>query len=108
MESTQQGPDRRGGHRIGALIALNVLMLVALGVVSLAPSAAGQANQRPRGAYAMVSAQSQGFTEDVIFIVDAMNQELVALRYDRSNQGLRFIGFRDLRLDARQSGQGGR
>lgn len=106
MEAIAQDSSRVDRRRLTALLALNALLLVALGVVSFAPSADAQ-QRRPRGAYAMVSAKTQGFTEDAVYIVDANNQELVAIRYDRSNQGLRFIGFRDLRQDARQGGQGG-
>ncbi|TVQ81665.1 MAG: hypothetical protein EA380_01095 [Phycisphaeraceae bacterium] len=99
--------DRADRRRIAGLLALNGLLLAALGVVSFAPAVDAQ-QRRSRGAYTMVSAQTQGFTEDAIYVIDATNQELLAVRYDRSARGLRFVGFRDLRFDVRQATQGGR
>jgi hypothetical protein len=93
-------------HR--GLLALNGVLLLALLVVTFAPSADAQRENRRRGAYAMVSARALGFTEAAIWIVDGANQEMIAMRYDRSNKQLRFLGFRDLEADARAAGRGGR
>jgi len=50
----------------------------------------------------------QGVTESAIYVIDAANQELLALRWNRSNKALSAIGFRDLASDARRANSGGR
>jgi hypothetical protein len=82
------------------LLMLNGLLIIALVIVSFSPPAAGQRVNRPRGEYTMVAARAQGITEAAIYIVDASNQEMLVVRYDRSTKSLKFIGFRDLAADA--------
>lgn len=83
------------------LIALNVALLGVLALVSLAPTAGGeqQAN-RGRGDYTMIGAQYQGGNTNAIVILDAMNRELIALRWDNSRRTLEGMGYRDLATDA--------
>lgn len=90
-------------HR--GLLALNAVLIMALLVVTFAPAADAQRDARRRGAYAMVPARALGFTEAAIWIVDAANQEMIAMRYDRSNKQLRFLGYRNLEADARAAEQ---
>lgn len=89
----------------GGLLALNAVLLAALGFVAFAPGAAGQssASRRPRGEYTMVGGLVQGFSESAIYVIDSTNQELIALRWDRSAKSLKGIGFRDLAADARRN-----
>ncbi len=93
-------------HR--GLLALNGMLILALLAVTFAPSAAAQRDARRRGNYAMVAAKALGFTEAAIWLLDAANQEMIAMRYDRSNKQLRFLGYRSLEADARQAERGGR
>lgn len=90
-----------------ALIALNLVMLAALAAVTLAPAAGAQAG-RARGDYTMVAGQIQGREEAAIYIVDATNQELVALSWDRTAGGLTPLGHRNLAQDASRPAGGGR
>lgn len=90
-----------------ALIALNVLLLAVLAAVSLAP-AAGAQGARARGSYTMVGGQIQGREEAAIYIIDATNQELVALSWDRGRNGLTPLGYRNIADDARRPVGGGR
>ena len=93
-------------HR--GLLALNAVLILALLVVTFAEAAEGQRAVRRRGEYTMVPARALGFTEAAIWIVDAGNQEMLTMRYDRSNKQLRFLGFRSLEDDARQFERRGR
>lgn len=86
-------------RKYGALIALNaallgVLLLVGLPVGATAQQQpSGAAGTRGRGDYTMVAGRAQGSTEDVVWVVDAVNQEIMALRWDISRNDLQFIGF---------------
>ena len=94
-------------HR--GLLALNALLILALLVVTFAPAArAQQRASRPRGEYTMVPARALGFTEASVWIVDASNQEMIVMRYDRSAKQLRFLGYRSLEVDAKAAGRRGR
>lgn len=86
-----------------ALIALNAALVCALAVVTLAPAAEAQRGGRGRGEYTMVSGRMQGTPEAAIYIIDANNLELVAVKWNRSRKQLDGVGFRDLAAD--QQGQ---
>lgn len=91
------------------LIALNAVLLAALMTITLAvPADAEQRARRSRGEYTMVAGRVQGVTESAIYVIDAANQEMLALRWNRSNKSLSAIGFRDLAADARRATSGGR
>lgn len=95
--------------RYRGLIGLNMGLLVVLGLLTLSPGAqARQGASRPHGQYAMVSAQVQGQTEAAIVVVDAANEEMAALRWDRSRKALTPIGYRNLRQDAQLRERQGR
>lgn len=88
--------------RARALVAVNVLLLALLATVLLSPHARAGAGQpaRARGSYTMVGGQYQGGTSNAIYIVDAANQEMIALRWDESRKSLSGIGYRNLNEDA--------
>lgn len=99
-----QAPSRR-------LIGLNLALLAVLGVVTIVtsldagaqPGAAGPgaaAPARTRGDYTVVSGRYQGGTSNAVYILDAANQELMALSWDRSRNELEVIGHRRLADDA--------
>lgn len=91
------------------LIALNGVLLGLLVIVTLAPGASAQTKaKRPKGQYAMVDGRVQGVTEAGIFVFDTANQEMIALRWDRSRKTLQPLGFRDVASDAAQAQKGGR
>lgn len=84
------------------LLALNAGLLVALGGVVAAPMAFGQrAATRQRGDYTMVAGQILGSQDFGLYVLDAANQEMVCLQFDRTRQSMKFIGYRDLAADAR-------
>ncbi len=84
------------------LLAINAVLVLAMGVLTLGPMAGAENGAQPRraaGEYTMVAARPQGLSEDALWIVDANNLELMAVRFDGSANELRFIDFRDLRAD---------
>jgi len=93
-------PRRQG------LIALNVTLLTLLAIVTLAPLAQGQGQPATRvaGAYTMVGGQIVGGSPSVVYIIDANNNEMVAVRW--INNRLDGIGFRDLAADSKLKAQG--
>lgn len=96
------------------LLGLNAALLGALAFVTFAPDAAAQRGQAPAGAgrdpgdYTMIAGQVQGQSEDAIYIVDSINREIIAVRWDQSRKTISGIGFRDLAVDAQAAGRTGR
>lgn len=104
MESGRRATTR-------GLIGLNLALAGLLAIVTFAPGAGAQPQPRrtrPHGQYAMVSCKIQGQTESGIFVVDSANEEMIALRWDRSRKVLSGIGFRDLAGDAQLREKQGR
>jgi hypothetical protein len=89
-------------RQLKPLLALNFLLLGVLALVSIPGGRAGAQNDRPRsrGEYTMVNAKAQGISESCLYVVDSINQELLVLRWDRSRQQIKGIGYRDLVADA--------
>lgn len=91
------------------LIALNALLMGLLAIVTLAPGAQAQSKpKRATGQYAIVDGQIQGVAEAAIYVYDTSNQEMLALRWDRSRKALQVLGHRDVAADAEQAQKGGR
>ncbi len=92
-----------------SLLWLNAALLLILALLALAPGAqARQPASRPHGQYAMVSAEVQGLTERAVVILDSANQQMVALRWDRSRKALAPLGYRDIGADIRLRERQGR
>lgn len=84
----------------GALV-VNAVLLALLAAVSLAPVASAQRGAaRARGEYSMSAGRILGGSASVVYVLDAANQELIALRWNESTKSLDGIGFRDLNQDA--------
>lgn len=92
------------------LLMLNAVLVVCLALVTFSSSvtAQQQAAQRAPGDYTMVDGEVQGQTAAAIYIVDATNQEVVAVFWDQSRHRLQPIGYRDLAADAKLTGRTGR
>lgn len=88
-----------------SLVAVNAALgVVLVALVAMAPSTAiGQPSggQRPRGDYTMVSGKTTGGNANTVYIVDAINQEMVALRWDAGRKTFAGVGYRDLNADGR-------
>lgn len=92
------------------LIGVNIALLLLLALLVAAPATAQgtspAAQARARGQYVVVPGKSQGSPVGTFWIMDTVNEELVALRWDRSGQKLETMGFRDLVNDAAATGKG--
>jgi hypothetical protein len=80
------------------LLLLNGVLLGALALVTFGPSA--EAQVRPRGEYTAVACNTQGALADVVYIVDTVNAEMIALLYEPSTQEMIGLGYRNIRADA--------
>lgn len=95
------------------LITLNASLLGVLALAVIAGAGTQSGNQpdgsrRGRGIYTMVGGSYTGGSSNAIYIVDAQNQEMVALSWSDSKKVLLPLGYRDLAADARQLATGGR
>ncbi len=59
---------------------------------------------RPRGQYLMVSGQINGLSSNAIYLLDTVNQEVVAITWDRSQRGFKGLGYRSFADDAGAGG----
>jgi len=94
-------PARRGQAGAGSPSADALLAASAL-----AQSAPPTAIVRPRGQYVLVSGRLNGSASNAIYILDTANQEIVAIRWERSQRGFVGLGYRSFADDA--GGAGGR
>lgn len=86
------------------LVLLNVALLGGVVVTSLAPRAGAQnasQPQRARGDYTMVAGKSNQGGSELVYVVDASNQDVVVLKFDQSKQGLVSHGYRSIAQDGR-------
>lgn len=87
--------------RLSRLLVLNGVLAAVLLVKSSTPPATAQPGQtRARGEYTMVAGKTNFGGPHAIYILDGVNQELVALRWDQSKQTMIGIGYRNLVSDA--------
>lgn len=99
MRTPQEGRGRVRSLAV-PLIALNAGLVVVLGIVT---AAGAQPGARARGNYAMVGGEFLGGGgANAVYILDAANQELIAVKWDESRKVLDGIGYRDLSKDAQQ------
>jgi hypothetical protein len=91
------------------LLALNVALLACLALVTASSRVtAQQPAARAPGDYKVISGEVLGQTAHAVYLVDATNQEVVAVYWDQSRRRLAPIGYRDLAADALQAGRPGR
>lgn len=92
------------GSPLRRAVAVNVVLLAVLVSLSLGPGAGAQpagGPARARGEYTMLSGKTNTGNTNAVYVLDAANQELIALRWDASRQRLITIGYRDLDADAK-------
>jgi hypothetical protein len=106
--NSQPGTEmRREAHlrkaRATKLILLNGVLLAALGAVSVWPAVSNAFPQpgRARGDYTMVSGKPNAGNNNVVYIIDAANQEMVVLRYDSTNRRYTPQSYRSLDTDSK-------
>ena len=91
--------SKPNGPRRG-LLALNALLLAALGAITLAPTAGAQSTTpRARGEYSLVGGTVTGANANAVYVLDSANREIIALLWDDSRKQINGIGYRDLAND---------
>jgi hypothetical protein len=96
---------RRPAFVVGLNLAL--LGVLALLVVAGSPANAGSregAAPRARGEYTMLTGRGGSGSTGLVYILDGVNAELIALRYD-SRTHLSVIGYRSMDGDAKATPQ---
>lgn len=92
-------------HSRRGLIAANVVLLALLvGLSMVTPAGAqnsGQPPGRARGEYTMVAGRTNSGGSSVIYVLDATNQEVVALKWDQSRLTMSGVGYRSLTGDSK-------
>jgi hypothetical protein len=81
-----------------ALVVLNAVLIGLLAAVTLGPAVNAQA--RSRGSYAMVAGGVNNLQSSAVYIVDAVNQELMVVSYDATTRSLNGVAYRNLASDA--------
>ncbi len=93
--------------RTQGLVLLNGAILAALAAVTLGPSAGAQTDRR-RGEFSIVSGSVKGSDAAVVWIVDSVNQDLVAVIWNAQQNKLEGLGYRDLMADVSTLSRGNR
>jgi hypothetical protein len=90
-----------------SVIALNVLLLAILAAVSLVPSSSGQLDSTTNphidstaNQYVAIPSVANGIPTGAIYIMETTRQELVAIAWNRDQNRVRILGYRNLRIDA--------
>lgn len=88
----------------GALAALNAVLILALGVITLAPEAAAQARRtsggRSKGQYVLVGGQVNTDDNNAVYVLDAVNRDVIALVWNDPQNRFIGVGYRSLTDDA--------
>lgn len=93
-----EGAGRVGGGGGGDVAGL----LRAVESAALAQGAGGAAQPSPTravGNYVFVSGTVNGSPQEIVYVIDAVNREMVALRWGRNGSRVDILGFRDLFMD---------
>lgn len=88
----------RNGHHHGGLLLLNGMLLLILGAMCLGPRA--DAQNRGRSEYLAITGGANGASGGIVYIVDTVNQEMIAVTYNTNFKRLDGIGYRNLAMDA--------
>ena len=81
-----------------ALIALNVVLLVMLGIFSFGPQPA-QAQLGGQGNYMMIAGQSQGSTSATVYVIDTARGGMVGVQYNVGKKRVESVGWRVMTSD---------
>ena len=91
-------------RRVAFGVVLNIVLLGALAAITLVPDTVRRNAQpaRARGEYTMLSGRPNGQASDAVFVLDASNQEVIALKWDNTKK-LTILGYRNLETDLKQN-----
>lgn len=101
------GGAGRAGAVTGAMDLSGLRGLPGLEGVALAQPAGPPLPQtRPRGEYLMLSGRAQAASSNYLYVLDRVNQELIGLKYNQSQQRYDVFAYRNLADDARSTAGG--
>jgi hypothetical protein len=93
---------RRTRAGVTGLLGLNAALLGVMAFVTFAAPVIAQF--RPRGSYHAAVGSAPGASAGVIYVVDEVNQQLIAFTWDPNTKKLVGVGGTDLALDASRVG----
>ncbi len=96
MQSTDRPTARR--TPLTAMLVLNAVLLGLLAVVTFAPTVTAQV--RNRGLYTMVAGGANNTQSSAVYVIDAVNQEMIVLTYDAASRSLNGLAYRNLAADS--------
>jgi len=107
MPGVDHEAETDGRDRARRLLALNGVLLAVLALLVIVPpgqpvqaALQPEANDdRPRGRYTLVGGRLGAGNTDAVWVLDAVNQELVGVRWDASRGRIEGLGFRSLTDD---------
>ena len=86
------------------LVGANLAALGLLAVVELSAPASAQVG-RPRGTFTAASGRIPGTETHVVYIVDEVTQEMIAVQWDPRSKQLQGLGYRSLSSDSAEAGR---
>ncbi|QNN23862.1 hypothetical protein HED60_16835 [Planctomycetales bacterium ZRK34] len=89
---------------LGGLIVLNVVLLLALGLLTFTPEPAAAQLGGRAGDYVMVAGATPGRTEATVYITDMNNGLMMAVQYDQNRKIVQPTGFRNIGADFAEGG----
>ncbi len=106
-ETTRRAPGRAPNRAVAVLVALNAVLVLAIGAVVLEPRATAQQQtpSRAAGQYMLVGGEVRSGNTNAVFVIDTANREMVALRWVDGRNVLEGIGYRNLADDLKQQPQ---
>lgn len=88
--------------RIKRLVVLNAALFGLLAVALAMPAGAqNSGTPRARGEYTMISGRTNSGGNNAVYIVDSVNQEMIAVRWDTGRKSFTGIGYRNLDADSK-------
>lgn len=93
-------PRRTLATNLRALLLLNAALLLVLAGIMFGPVA--DAQQRARGDYTMIAGRSAGTQSSAVYIVDAVNQEMVIVTFNPSINEMEGVTYRNIGADVQQ------
>ncbi|MCL4197359.1 MAG: hypothetical protein KJZ69_07675 [Phycisphaerales bacterium] len=89
-------------NTLGGLIALNLALVVILGLVTFAPSVQASGAAAAAGDYMIVGGRINGATSNAVYILDQRTGALMCFLYDRSTKKLKGLSVRSVANDAKR------
>lgn len=92
------------------LLATNLMLAASVGIALWAVPARGvqgaQPSSRARGQYSMVAGELRsGGQASAIYIIDSINEEMIAVRWNQSRDQLDGLDYRSLEMDGNRGGE---